>query len=289
MTFFLSTKIRWSTMLVANFQDILKIFMKKILTICLLALFSHSLFAYERSLHNSTSTPAFTKEDQLCRGLYEQPTCGKTFYATLDNCEEFIDLQIIDNPASKEDLIRELLTLRQPLVVDFSEKELPDLASFYGFLFPPTTLDRVKLFFEKYEGKIITAYLDEELVGFLALTDASVFTELYHEPNYGSFDCTENLDTLEQDFLTKRIGYVTEIAVKTGYCKKGIGTSLLNAAKRLMPQGLVADIYLYPFANNASLSFFAKKKFREIGTLYLKHRDTLNALRTRVVYWTPDE
>jgi len=262
MRAFLFAKIRMSTMLAPNFQHILKIFMKKILIICLLAIFSLS--------------------------AHEQPTCGKTFCATLDNCEEFIDLRIIDDPASKEDLLREILTLRHPLVVDFTEKELSPIASLYGFLFPPTTLERVKFFFEKYEGKIITAYLNEELVGFLALTNASVFTELSHDPNYGSFTCTENLVALEQDFLTKRIGYVTEIAVKPGYYKKGIGTSLIHAAKRLMPQGLVADIFVYPFANNASLSFFAKKNFREIGVFHLKHPDTLSALRTRVVYWTPD-
>ncbi len=222
----------------------------------------------------------------FCHSLaaLEQPTCGKTFYATLDRCDQYLDVRVL--PPTPH-LLHDIFLLREPLLVELNEDLVSESPLPYGFLFPSSpNPERTQAFLEAYQAKIIAAYLDGNLVGFLVLTDISLFINYYCESPFRSFDCLEK-ETIEHDFHTKRLGFITEIAVKQGYCNKGIGTALIDVAKSLRPDGLIADIYIYPMVNTPSLSFFAKKAFREIGTCEQEKTDDSIHLKTRVLYWTP--
>src|SRR5262249_41853364 len=153
------------------------------------------------------------------------------------------------------------LAMRRPWIVDPSQ-ELPALASLYGFLLFDAIPQNLKNYLGKHKGKIVAAYLDQELVGYLALTDASGFTNFYRNKTFLSPDGKEHL---EIDFPHEQAGFIAEMGVKIGYQQKGIGSALVKAAKHLTPKGLIADIFIYPLFNKASLAFFSKKDFLEVG------------------------
>ena len=207
--------------------------------------------------------------------------CGKTVYASLDNCEQFLRLQIFDIGDLKESLIEELLALRRPWIVD-PDQALPDFANLYGFLLFDSTPQKVKNYLGKHKGKILAAYLDEELVGYLALTDATGFTDFYRNTPFTTADGKKSLDI---NFLHEQAGFIGEIGVKVGYKQKGIGSFLIKAAKNLHPKGLIADIFIHPLLNKASLAFFSKKEFQEIGILYQQPVGDWTAYQSKVIYW----
>ena len=190
---------------------------------------------------------------------------------------------IIDKTSEKKDqIIDDVLQLQQSLIVDpFLKEELPET----GFLLIKMQASYIQQLLEEKNGRIIASYNQNELMGYIILTEVSEFMELYQDPKIGSFECEVPLDSLETYFKNQAVGYIEQIAVKKEYAKKGIGNILVTICKNLAPDGLIADIFIDPIVNFASLAFFAKMGFYEIGTLSQKPKNNFFAHHTRVFCW----
>lgn len=155
-----------------------------------------------------------------------------------------------------------------------------------GFLLIRMTPDYVNTLLEEKGGQIVGAYLNHSLVGYIILTDISEFLELYHEESYGYIETTMDLNSLEKKFEELRFGYIEQIAVGLEHTRSGIGKQLMNACKQMRPDGLVADVFIFPIANTASLEFFQRVGFVKFGVLHQYPRVNFPyAHRTQTFLW----
>lgn len=176
-----------------------------------------------------------------------------TFYA---NC---FGLEIRLESSSKDTIIKDLLHLQSSLLYqEDSERE-------NGFLLVMMTLEYISSLLENGEAKIITAYNDSSLIGYIILTPISVFKELYLDKNNGFI---EPLDQEALMLLEKESFYIEQIAVHPDHTRSGIGTLLINYCKSLPLKSLVADVFISPIENKASLSFFKKQGFTPFAIVH---------------------
>ena len=81
------------------------------------------------------------------------------------------------NNSSYDKIILDLLSLQKSLIV--CPSEIPEFLPQTGFLLVPMTSEYIASLLEKKEGQIICAYLDHTLLGYIILTVATEFEELY--------------------------------------------------------------------------------------------------------------
>lgn len=190
-----------------------------------------------------------------------------------------IELKIIEKNSPDRDLvITEMLGLQRSLIVDPCIKHPPA----HGFLLIKMNSDYVRHLLNWQHGRLIAAYASGELVGYLLLVDTTGFTHLYENLSIGVFE-----SFLSEDFCLDTLGYIEQIAIKSRYTKKGLGTLLVNKAKQLYPDGLITDVFIHPIKNLASLSFFAKNGFNHAGYLHQEKTKNIVAHKTQVFMWAP--
>ena len=182
--------------------------------------------------------------------------CASPSPSNIEQVELSTTILTIDkNSPSKNKIIHDLLALQSSLIVS-SQKPIAEEFVNTGFLLVPMTQEYVFDLLELKSGQIVCAFLDKTLIGYILLTDISEFKELYQDENAGRFETSIDLPTLEAWLANPFVGYIEQIAVKPGYSRKGIGSELIAACKILKPQGLIADVFIYPVKNEPSLSFF---------------------------------
>lgn len=185
----------------------------------------------------------------------------------------------------KNEVINELLALQQSLVIPV-QIPIPEHNVQNGYLLIQMTPEYVNNLLEQKHGTIVAAYQEQSLVGYILLIDISEFKELYEDPAIGHIETTIDRVTLESLLSQPHIGYIEQIGVKSNCSRKGIGTKLIDASKKLKPNGLVADIFLEPLKNEASLQFFKSQGFEKTGILHQHPRkDFPYEHQTQVFFW----
>ncbi len=170
------------------------------------------------------------------------------------------------NYDAREEIILQLLAIQKQLIVPFND--IPESYQQTGFLLVPMTPEYVLSLLENKQGQIICCYLGQVLVGYIILTEASEFKELYQNPAAGEFEMVADLPNLDAWLLDNDVGYIEQIGVKPGCSRQGIGTQLIEASKQVKPHGLISDVFIYPIVNNPSLHFFSNQGFDSPGILY---------------------
>jgi dimethylargininase len=198
---------------------------------------------------------------------------------------------IIDkNSPSRDDYIVDILSLQKSLIV--SPEAIPERALQRGFLLVPMTAAYISSLLERKEGQIVSLYLDQTLLGYIILTIASEFEELYQEPLTGSFETDKDLAEIHSWLSNPLVGYIEQIGVHSDYTRLGLGSMLIACSKALKPHGLISDVFIDPIKNSASLSFFSSQGFTCPGILYQYPGANANFPRdhkTQVFFWHATE
>lgn len=211
----------------------------------------------------------------------------KSLFILFLSLTSFVSAHIVTidkNSPTKEESIRDLLSLQKALIVSL-EKPIPDEFAKTGFLLVPMTPEYVSHLLEHKDGHIICDYEEQTLVGYILLTDSSEFTELYEDENVGRFETAMDESTLNQ--WLKEAGYIEQIGVK--YSRRGIGAALMAECKKIKPQGLIADVFIHPVKNEPSLKFFSNQGFNTPGILHQFPAANANfphPHRTQVFFWS---
>jgi ribosomal protein S18 acetylase RimI-like enzyme len=195
-------------------------------------------------------------------------------------------LVVDKNNSSYDKIISDLLSLQKSLIV--SPSQIPESFIQTGFLLVPMTPQYVASLIEKKEGQIICIYLDQTLLGYIILTIATEFEELYQDAITGRFETTLNPSNVHDWLSDPAVGYIEQIAVRPGYSRMGIGSHLIQIGKTIKPHGLISDVFIYPVKNNPSLSFFFSQNFTSPGILYQYPGANANfpyEHRTQVFFW----
>lgn len=195
-------------------------------------------------------------------------------------------LVVDKNSPSYDKFIFDLLSLQKSLIV--CPSQIPEPFMQTGFLLVPMTPEYVASLLEKKEGRIICIYLDQTLVGYIILTMASEFEDLYQDSLTGRFETTLNVPNLHGWLSDPAVGYIEQIAVRPGYSRMGVGSRLIQISKMIKPHGLISDVFVYPVKNNPSLNFFSSQDFTSPGILYQYPGANANfpyEHRTQVFFW----
>lgn len=190
------------------------------------------------------------------------------------------------NNPSHAQVILDLLSLQKSLIVNPSEIPEPFMQT--GFLLVPMTPEYVASLLEKKDGQIICAYRDQTLLGYIILTIATEFEELYQDARTGRFATDIDLSDLHHWLSDPSVGYIEQIGVRHGYSRMGIGSRLIQTSKKIKPHGLIGDIFIYPVQNTPSVSFFNSQGFTSPGILYQYPGANANfpyEHRTQVFFW----
>lgn len=203
------------------------------------------------------------------------------------NVEASPTIVVVDkNHSSYDKIIFDLLSLQKSLIV--SPSEIPESFLQTGFLLVPMTPEYVASLLEKKEGQIICVYIDQTLLGYIILTVATEFEELYQNALTGRFETITDLSDLHNWLHDPDVGYIEQIGVRPGFARMGIGSRLIEIGKAIKPHGLISDVFIYPVKNKASLSFFFSQEFTSPGILYQYPGANANfphEHRTQVFFW----
>ncbi len=214
------------------------------------------------------------------------------FYLTIGSANEASQdfsptILVVDkNNSSYDKIILDLLSLQKSLIVCPSQIPEPFIQT--GFLLVPMTPEYVASLLEKKEGQIICIYLDHTLLGYIILTVATEFEDLYQDALTGRFETTLKPSNLHSWLSDPAVGYIEQIAVRPGYSRMGIGSHLIQIGKTIKPHGLISDVFIYPVKNNPSLNFFLSQDFTSPGILYQYPGANANfpyEHRTQVFFW----
>lgn len=172
-------------------------------------------------------------------------------------------LHITDHTCfDKEDVVTKVLELQSSWQVNIREPQDVN-TSLEGFLFIRMTPAGLLDLLDIRKAQIIWAEEEGEFLGYLILTPMDEFFDLYINSPIRTFDCKIDHNI----FLQEGLLYIEQIAVRKQNAHQGIASSLLDVAKQLAPKGLVAAVLTEPFANLASLNFFLKNGFTQVGFL----------------------
>lgn len=186
--------------------------------------------------------------------------------------------------SDKEEVISRLLDLQGSWVVDI-RKELSPADLQQGFLIVRATSESMLELVDVKNAKILWVEEEGEFLGYLLLTDMREFFDLYVNSPIRTFDCHVNQVNFEQTLILNNTLYVRQIAIKKEAARFGVGTQLLDEAKRRSPSGLVAVVLTEPCENKASRTFFSKHGFSCIGYLNCVASSLWPAYQSAVYYY----
>ena len=208
----------------------------------------------------------------------------------IEQCSDIVIHVIDKNSRSKNETIDELLLLQKSLIVP-AKNPIPEKFAKTGFLLIPMTSEFVLHLLDQKDGRIVCAYLDKRLVGYILLIDTSEFKELYQDANVGRFAPSIDWIAMNSWLDDRAVGYIEQIAVKPGYSRMGIGSKLITKSKEIKPNGLIADVFIQPVKNQSSVLFFSSQDFFPFGILFqypIAHVYFPYAHQTQVFFWNPD-
>lgn len=162
--------------------------------------------------------------------------------------------------ADKLEVIEALLDIQKSWQVNIRAQE-PEEKLQDGFLFVKMTTEELLHLIDEKGVEILWIEDDHGLAAYLILTDISEFFDLYKNSEIRTF----RFDGDELELVNLR--YIEQIAVRRDACKQGFASHLLDEAKRVSPNGLIAAVLSEPFRNKASSSLFLKNGFHTIGFL----------------------
>lgn len=172
-------------------------------------------------------------------------------------------LEIVEGDG--EEIVSEILAVQKALLLPLDVTEIPEFAK-SGFLTVAMTPEYVQAC-----EKRVLAYVDGKVVGYVILETIERFKEWAEGREFtGDLGPLSNFYTIDQ------------IGVLTPYARQGVGTALVNYAKKLSPGGLLTDAVLEPYPNLASMAFFQRQGFRLLGTMEIKATELLPAHKTSV-------
>ena len=185
-------------------------------------------------------------------------------------------IQLVDkNSEHIDETIAEILKVQQTLLLPLELTEIPSCAQ-SGFLTVQMTPQYLIEFLQT--GRFLIAVHQDQIVGYLLLDQIEQYL---HWAEGKRFDSEWDLQTLQT------MGYIDQIAVAREFAKQGVGTALINSAKKLSERGLLTDILSAPYRNEASLRFFTARGFANIGTMYIEQTATSPPHATAVMLWLP--
>jgi len=197
-----------------------------------------------------------------------------TFFSTLWGLP--ITLELVEKDSARvEETIDAILEMQKSLLLPLELTECPDSAQ-TGFL----TIEMTHTYLREllHSGKFLIAFYEDQPVGYLLLDKIDSYLQWVKGKHFAS---EWDLQTLRQ------INYIDQIAVVRKYAKHGIGTALVDYAKKLSPQGILADILSAPYPNQASMHFFAAQKFIELGILQVEKTAKYPAHAVAIMLWLP--
>lgn len=210
-----------------------------------------------------------------------------TVFSTQNSQEFFPSILVVDKHSTSHDqCITDLLSLQKSLIVN--PLDIPETFQQTGFLLVPMTKEYVASLLEKKEAQIVCIYSDQTLLGYIILTVATEFEDLYQNPSTGRFETAIDLKELQTWLLDPLVGYIEQIAIRPGFSRMGLGTLLIEMSKTLKTHGLISDVFIYPVKNTPSLNFFFNQSFRSPGILYQYPGANVNfpyEHRTQVFFW----
>lgn len=200
-----------------------------------------------------------------------------------------ITLSVFDRHSKNKDrVIKELLDVQRSLIISI-QSPIPEDNAQNGYLLIRMTPEYIDNLLQNRQGQIVAAYQQEMLVGYILLTDIAEFKELYEDEEIGFIETPIDFAVLDTLLSQLEIAYIEQIAVKPGYSRQGVGKQLIEKSKKLKPGGLVADVFLEPLTNEASLQFFSKVGFEKVGVLHQYPRNNFpHAHQTQILFWNPD-
>lgn len=204
--------------------------------------------------------------------LFIIPAFGETIHLT----DKYAD--------DKEEVVRSILALQQKWQINIRATQLAT-NTHNGFLFVKMKPEFVIDLLDNKNATIIWASQEEELIGYIILTELDEFFNLYKNSPIRSFACTADQTQFEEYLQSFGVKYIEQIAVKRDLAHTGIGTQLMNQAKQCSQYGLVAAVLTEPLANTASLSFFLRNKFTSMGHINTIECVEWPAYQTSVLFW----
>lgn len=125
-------------------------------------------------------------------------------------------------------------------------------------------------------ARLHTRYESGLLVGYMIVCPVRYLTGLFFDRCGGEYVPDAAVEFAEYEFLY-------QIAVDAGAGRRGVGSAMLREHLDRDGRGLVVDVVIQPHRNDASLGFFRKHGFREVGTLRLAAYDDAGPITTRVL------
>ncbi len=188
-----------------------------------------------------------------------------------------LTIQVIDKNAEKiEETITEILAIQKSLLLPLEISEIPSYAQ-SGFLTIQMTPQYLLDFLRT--GRFLIAVHQDQIVGYLLLDQIEQYLNW---ANGNQFKSEWNLKSFQN------LQYIDQIAVDRKFTRQGIGTALVDYAKKLSAEGLLTDILFTPYHNHASMQFFTTNEFLDIGTMHIEKTAKYPQHATSVMLWLPN-
>ncbi len=189
---------------------------------------------------------------------------------------------------NKDEVISHLLELQNGWQIDLHTAAPQDKIQ-NGFLFVRMKPEFVRSLLDNSTAQILWMEDKGEIAGYIILTEISEFFTLYVDSPIRTFAPLVNLPLFEEYLNVNQVRYIEQIAVRNNCVQKGIGSTLLEVAKLVSPDGLVAAVLTQPVLNKASCAFFSKNGFETVGFLNAIESALWPAYQTRVFFWQPSD
>ena len=188
-----------------------------------------------------------------------------------------LTIQVIDKNAEQiKETVTKILAIQKSLLLSLEISAIPSYAQ-SGFLTIQMTPQYLLNFLRT--GKFLIAVHQDQVVGYLLLDQIEQYLNWAEGKQFKSEWNLKSFQNLQ---------YIDQIAVDRKFMRQGIGTALVNCAKKLSAEGLLTDILFTPYHNHASMQFFTTNEFLDIGTMHIEKTAMYPPHATSVMLWLPD-
>ena len=163
--------------------------------------------------------------------------------------------------------VAEILAIQNSLVAPLEAEKQPE----FGFI----TIARSAEYLQKCEKRIL-AYVEGQVAGYMLLESVEGYLQWAKGRKFDG-----DLSKLGRSY------YIDQIGVSSAFARQGIGTALVEYAKKVSPDGLLADILWEPNRNEASITFLKKQGFSLLGVMEVEATDRLAEHKIAIFLWTP--
>jgi ribosomal protein S18 acetylase RimI-like enzyme len=142
-----------------------------------------------------------------------------------------------------------------------------------GFLVHEWSLDSLKKLLSSSSTSLLICIIDDKknkLAGYLLLTSINNLIE-HMNPELGKFELDENVirdKQWKQLTSSSHVRYIEQTGVATEYHRLGIGSSLIELAKKQSSESICTCVMFWPYSNSASANLKIKNGFQPVGIWY---------------------